>query len=65
MRVKKRLTIKIDDMKLNIIAEINANGNNLGTISASLYVQNDPVRIAGGLNNVGMNQRALGMGDVA
>jgi len=40
----------ITDQWGNAIAEINPNGNNLGAITASLYVQNDPVRIAGGLN---------------
>lgn len=32
------------------IAEINPNGNDLGTITSSFYVQNNPVRNAGGLN---------------
>lgn len=32
------------------IAEINPNGNDLGTITTSFYVQNSPVRNAGGLN---------------
>jgi len=32
------------------IGEINPNGNDLGNISTSFYVQNNPVRNAGGLN---------------
>lgn len=32
------------------IAEINPNGNDLGNINASFYVQNNPARVAGGLD---------------
>jgi uncharacterized repeat protein (TIGR03803 family) len=40
----------ITDQYGNAIAEINPNGNDLGTINASIYVQNNPVRKTGGLN---------------
>jgi uncharacterized repeat protein (TIGR03803 family) len=39
----------VTDVFGNAVAEINPNGNNLGIVNASLYVQQNPVRIAGGL----------------